>query len=296
MKILLLYYTGTYNTRFLSNRLKARFVNEGHEVDLYEINPLKIEPLDYSKYDLLGLGYPIYGFNAPWPFLKFVRKQKFPKGLKTFIYKNSGETYSANDASSKGLVKKLKKDGAVVSNEYHFIMPYNIHFRFEDDLIREMIEMDDKLLDILLYEVTGNIPNIKKYRFIDRFITQMVSIQFAGGDINSFFYRVDKTKCVKCGICVKNCPTQNIAYNKKGNIKFKHNCLMCMRCSLNCPKDAIRIGFLEGWRVNGPYDLEKISKNPLPERIINEDTKGFFKCYVKTYRDIENRHKEIFGI
>lgn len=134
MKYLLVYYTGTYNTRYLTGLLKERLIESGVQTDVYEIDPLKPEKLDLSGYDAVGLGYPIYGFNAPYPFLKFIRKQKFPKGIKTFIYKNSGETYHANDASSVNLVRKLKRDGAQINNEYHFMMPYNIHFRFEKSL------------------------------------------------------------------------------------------------------------------------------------------------------------------
>ena len=64
-------------------------------------------------------------------------------------------------------------------------------------------------------------------------------------------------------MCIKNCPMNNIFKNKKGKIKFKHNCMMCMRCSFFCPKDAINIGFLQwwGWKVNGAYDFKNILKN-----------------------------------
>ena len=64
MKVLLIYYTGTYNTRYLTDKVEAEFVRRGHEVDRVEINcdtPVK----DVSAYDLLGFGYPIYGFNSP---------------------------------------------------------------------------------------------------------------------------------------------------------------------------------------------------------------------------------------
>ena len=97
----LLYYTGTFNTRYVTDKLQTRLQALGWNVDRYEIDPTNNERLDFSRYDILGLGYPIYGYCAPWPFLKFIRKQKFPKGLKAFIYKNSGETEKANDASSK---------------------------------------------------------------------------------------------------------------------------------------------------------------------------------------------------
>lgn len=298
MKCLLLYFTGTYNTRYLTSLLKTKLEREGYVVDTYEIDPLNNERLDFSRYNIVGLGHPIYGYCAPWPFLKFIRKQKFPKGLKAFIYKQSGETQHANDASSKYFLRKLKRDGVVVNNEYHFIMPYNIHFRFDERLVKEMLMMDDKLLEILVYEVKNNIPNKKRYKLWPRIVSSVVSRpQYIGGDVNSFLYKVDKDKCCGCDLCIKRCPTKNIYRAEDGTIKFHHHCLMCMRCSFFCPKDAIHIGFLDdwGWKVNGGYDFEKINKIELAEPYITKDTKGFFRCYVETYEKINKRYKEIFG-
>lgn len=295
MKCLLIYFTGTFNTRYVSRRLQEKLENAGYEVALYEIDPMNTERLDLSGYDLIGLGYPIYGYNAPWPFLKFIRHQKFPKGVRTFIYKNSGETEKVNDASSLFVWRKLKRSGAVIENEYHFLMPYNIHFRFQDDLVKEILDMDEKLYDILIYEISNRIPNIKRYKLWHRIVTRAVSIQFLGGDVNSFFYKVDSEKCSGCGLCIKQCPMQNIYWDENGHIKFHHHCLMCMRCSFFCPQDAFDIGILQGWRVNGRYDFEKINKIQLDKPVITPDTKGFFECYIDTYNYINNRYKELFG-
>ncbi len=297
MKCLLIYFTGTFNTRYVSQLLKKKFENVGCGVDLYEINPLQTEQLDFSGYDLIGLGYPIYGFAAPYAFLKFVRAQHFPKGAKCFIYKNSGETKHANDASSIYVLHKLHRDRVDVRNEYHFVMPYNIHFRFEDELIREMFMMNDKLMDVLVYEVMNNIPNLRRYKLWPRFVTAVVSKpQYIGGDVNSFLYKVDESKCVNCDLCVKRCPTQNIYRDENGKLKFHHHCLMCMRCSFYCPTDAFYIGFLDqwGWKVNGGYDFQKIERLELEHPVITDKTEGFFHCYIETYKKINQRYNELF--
>ncbi len=70
---------------------------------------------------------------------------------------------------------------------------------------------------------------------------------------------------------------------------------MCMRCSFTCPKDAIKIGLFEGWHVNGPYDFKKIRELENNKKIITEETKGFFKCYIETYNTVKEKHKELFG-
>ena len=90
MRYLLIYYTGTHNTRYLVNKLKQRLELDFNEVDTLEIK-CDTKPIDTKVYDYIGLSYPIYGFNAPMPFNKYLRKLKFEKDQKYFVFKNSGE-------------------------------------------------------------------------------------------------------------------------------------------------------------------------------------------------------------
>lgn len=281
----------------MTQKLKERLEKESWSVATYEIDPLNNERIDFSSYDIIGLGYPIHGFAAPWAFLKFIRHQKFPKGIRAFIYKNSGETYHENDASSKFVLRKLRRDKVDIKNEYHFLMPYNIHFKYDEYLVREMLEMDKKLLEILVYEVINKVPNLEPHKLWPSIVASVVARpQYIGGDVNSFFYKVDKEKCNGCGLCIKRCPTHNIYIKKNGEMGFHHHCLMCMRCSLYCPTDAFHIGFLDnwGWKVNGGYNFNKIEQIKLDKPYITDETTGFFRCYIETYAKINKRYKEIF--
>lgn len=293
-KCLLIYYSGTGNTKYVTEKLEQNLTDVNFDVEVYRINPLKIEKIDLTKYDIIGVGYPIYGFNMPGIVHKFFKKQKFFKGQRVFVYKNSGETYSANDSSSLALRHILKRQKANFTNEYHFMMPYNIHFRFDEKLISEMLQMDKKLMKILIKEITDGIPNLKKYKFINNLINYPLRLTYIGGNINVLFYRVNKDKCVNCGKCIDLCQNKNIYKDKKGNIKFHHKCLMCMNCTLNCPKDAIKMGLFNSWRVNKPYNFSQIEQIKNEEKIITDETKGFFKCYIKTYKEIEKRYSELF--
>jgi NAD-dependent dihydropyrimidine dehydrogenase PreA subunit len=294
MKILLIYYTGTYNTRYLTGKVKERFTERGDEVDTVEID-CNTPPCSTEGYDLVGFSYPIYGFNAPLPFDRYVAKLKFPEGQKYFIYKNSGEVLAMNNASSRILIKKMKRDGAVLAGEYHFVMPYNIHFPFERDFVREILYMNGKLLDIMMHDLDLGIVKRIPSNLIYNMGAFFVGIQKIGGDVNSFLYKVDEKKCIDCGLCIKRCPHDNI-YRQNGKIKFHHHCDMCMRCSFFCPTDAIRIGFLDGWRVNGAYDLAAMEKDGKPDvPYITSESRSFYKCYISYFEKINKEHEKIFG-
>lgn len=294
MKYLLIYYTGTYNTRFLTEMLKTRLLSDSNVVDTVEINA-NTPFADVNGYDFIGFSYPIYGFNAPLPFERYVKKLKINKGQRYFIYKNSGETLAMNNASSRILLKIMKKRKAEFCGEYHFIMPYNIHFPFDKDFVKELLQKDLKLIEILVHNLNNGIAPKIKSNFIYNAAAFFVSIQKIGGNVNSFLYKVDKNKCINCSLCINNCPENNIVV--KGNkIIFRHSCDMCMRCSFFCPTNAINIGFLEGWKVNGDYNLNKLLQEGSPEKpYITENSKGFYKCFIKSFKKIDEDYKKIFN-
>lgn len=292
MRVLLIYYTGTYNTRFLVSKVEERFKEIGDSVEKIEVDA-DTEKIDVTSFDYIGISYPIYGFNVPHPFIKYLKKLIFKKNQKYFIFKNSGETLPINNASSRKIIRILNKYKVNFCGEYHFIMPYNIHFEFPYNFIRQIIDEDKKLLDIMFYNLEHNICPAIKSKFIYNIGAFFVGIQSFGGNINSFFYKVDKNKCNKCGLCIKQCPHKNIAICKE-KIKFYHHCDMCMRCSFYCPKKAIHIGFLERWRVSKYYDLSKMWLDNSPyEPYINKDSKGFYHCFIKSFSDIDQRYDQI---
>ncbi len=209
-----------------------------------------------AEYDYVGFAYPIHAFNAPYLVYEFVRKLPIVQNKNVFVVKTSGEPLALNNASSLHLADKLKRKGYFLTNEYHYVMPYNIIFRHTDLQAQKMWNTAKLLVPIDVNDILKGNKNLPKQPFFGRFVSWLLRIEHRAMRVNGKFFKVSND-CTKCMQCVKNCPTKNITYNKEtGKFQFSDNCAMCARCAFQCPQNAVRIGILDGWRVNGKYNFE----------------------------------------
>jgi hypothetical protein len=66
-----------------------------------------------------------------------------------------------------------------------------------------------------------------------------------------------------------------------------------MRCSFFCPTDAIGIGYINSWRVNGVYRFAAIEKNESLELpYITKDAKGFYRCFIRYFAKIDKAYSD----
>ena len=293
-KAVIICFSGTGNTLFLASLIKDRLEKESlYVAEIYSIESNK-EIIDLTIYDLIIFSYPVYAFNTPIIFDKYLKKIKLLKNKKYYILKQSGEPLALNNSSSRYIKRKLRKNKITLNGEYHFLFPYNIHFRYSGELVKELYEASLKLLDIFIYDLKNNITSkIKSNPFI--YLNSLIfKIQRLGGPINSYFYKIDYNKCVKCNKCMNNCPTNNIVkINDK--YKFQNKCIMCLRCSFFCPKNAISIGMLENWKVNGEYDYNKIiNDDNIKGNFLKNHQKGFYGFFKKYFKDLDDKYNQYF--
>lgn len=287
-KVIIYFFSGTYNTRYVAEKYAESFTKVGCSVTLCDVTA-KSQFVAPDEFDLVGLGYPIHAFNCPELFYKFVKNANIV-GKDYFIFKVSGEPLPLNDGSSHLIVRKLAKNNCLLVGETHFLMPYNIMFRHDDGLVAQMVFYAEKLAEGNVNELmNGQAPRIE-HTFWSRVVSFLFRIEWFGAKLNGFFYHAD-SKCVKCGKCVNNCPTCNIKA-KSDRLEFGGKCAMCMRCVLNCPIDAIHIGLFNGWKVSGAYDFDKICAKRFNRfDYITCDTQGWQKCYYEYFLRLDERLK-----
>lgn len=287
-KVVIYLFSGTGNTRITGEFLKEHFENRGVEVTLYNIAfPYKRIP-DPNDFDLVCFGYPIHAFNFPKPFFQFVKNRlpKITNEVKNcFIFKVSGEPFFFNNASSAHLMETLRKKNLHLIGEKNILMPYDIIFRYSDDLAKQMYLYNKAITEGIVTLLINEKKESIKYNVFLRFLSFLFRIEWIAGAVNCKLCHVDMKKCSNCNLCINKCPTNSIYIKKNGKIGIHPSCSICMNCAYSCPKDAFFMGFLNHWKVNGRFNYVKLANDPLIKgTYINKSTKGYFKKFIHYYK------------
>ncbi len=278
MPTLIYVFSGTGNTLTVGKEI-ASYLGNAKVIEIKDLAPIE----DLDSYDLVGFGYPIHAFRAPEIFIDFLKRLPKVRKKRCFIFKSSGEGLHLNDASSIKAMRVLRKKGFQVVSEASYLMPYNIIFRFSDSLAKEMYVYSLAQSFLLADHLEKQASNKMPLRLYARMVPPLFRIEWWFAKANGKYYKVALNRCVRCLRCVKACPTQNIVYDGE-SFKFKNKCVLCLKCAFNCPTDAISIGLLNNWKVNGDYHLESLAADPAipflstqPKGIIEKTANRYFK-------------------
>lgn len=250
--IVLIYYSGTGNTKTVTIELAKLLEKEDYSVEL--INAEDIESLKKTdiKDKVIGLGFPIYGHDYPIIIMDNVLKYLDTNGNinPVFIFSTSWKTpgIGINHIS-----KKLKKKNIYTIAKKEFLCPSNgwtCCTTYDSKKFKGM-HFDENLFTSIKkfsQEVNSSITKFNdrpysKISFINPLEKVLVKLS---KNIEAKLwtdFKIDTNKCIKCHKCVNNCPVNNITVddNKISFINTK-SCLYCMRCISNCPADAITLG------------------------------------------------------
>lgn len=281
MRALFAVFSGTGNTRRVSDGLADELRALGHDAEIYPIrNEAPMPALD--AFDVLILAYPVHAFNAPAAALAFMKKLPAAEGMPAYLLRTSGEPSKLNDASGITPKRILAKKGYDVLGELSYVMPYNIIFRHSDGMAARMWRDAELRFPEDAAAIAAGVGEKRRVNALRRMVAFVCRIEHTAMPVLGKTFRASKKKCVGCGACAGLCPRGNIKM-VDGRPKFGTHCVGCMACSFGCPEDAIRISVLNLWRVNGKYSFEG---EPATDE---ENCRYCRKMYLKYFHAIEDR-------
>ena len=279
MKVLFTVFSASGNTLRVAKLFSERLSERGAECETVRIREDMAAP-DVASADTLVIGYPVHGFNAPQNVVDFAKGLPECENKVYYIIKTSGEPLHVNDASSRILDRILKKKGYIKRGEFHYVMPYNMIFRHSDDMAALMWQAARNTAPADADKIFAGEEAQLKAGLLAVMTRFVVAVEHKAMPYLGRLFKVKKEKCISCGKCAKLCPMLNIEM-KDGLPVFGKNCIGCTACSFNCPADAISIGVLNGWKVNGAYKFA-----PPREGLTRKDVCNYWRgSYIRYFRE-----------
>lgn len=234
-----IYLSGSGNTKHIVTLLLNELGNAGICAP--------IESDDVKKAlegDEIIIAYPTMFSNIPYLVRDFINSNEAVwKGKKIFLITTMG--LFAGDGTGCA-ARLLKKYGAEITGGLQIVMPDSIGDckalkKSKEQNKAVIVKADQRIIEAARKMREGNYPK--------------EGLSFAAHLAGLFgqrlwFYnkttgytdkvKIDPSKCIGCGICAKNCPTQNIRI-ENGKAVASSKCTMCYRCINHCPKQAMTL-------------------------------------------------------
>lgn len=249
MKITGLYFSGTGNTKWVAEKLKNSLIKRNHEVDMFSIEEIEVEDLieQFKKSDIIGFLYPGYGCDMPKVYEEYLEKFeniKLKENIKAFSIMTAAMYVADGAIITKPLCKRI---GVELMWANVIIMPCNFDtpvplFKIPTD--KKIVNMKKRALTKIEKMVDRIEKNEKFYDGGDIFNVVTGKMHRGGwkGAMDKYDIKINESKCISCGKCVKLCPANNLSISEKGQpVKTNGNCSVCLRCINNCPTYAIRM-------------------------------------------------------
>lgn len=276
MRCIIYVFSGTGNTMLVAEEYAASL---GPETHIAAIDSSFMDLPSPDGYQLVGIGYPVHAFNAPEIVERFARELKPSVHQDLFIFHTGGEGLHFNDTSSVRIRRILRKDFTILS-ERHYVMPYNMIFRHSDAMVKHMVTYMRKLVPLHVSSILAKRTEGMRLMPFSRIVSSVLRIEWLYAKLQGPTMRAGNS-CTGCGLCARRCPMGNITV-VNGRPVFGRNCSLCVRCSFSCPVDAISIGLLNGWRVNGPYEVDRImADQTIPDTIPIEKLPRLYRKYYR---------------
>jgi ferredoxin/flavodoxin len=264
LRILILYFSGTGNTDFVGKYLYRKLESLSVDFDLHISSIENMLPERTNEFDLLIIGFPVYAGAPPEFFVRYINGMPAAaqKGVFVFCTRAMFVGHAIKDIyiqmEAKGYIplgyaiigmpgsdglpfmsQNSKYVQRALSKDYNELREIN---RLAERINRAIGQINQGTSVITMRSIAPKgIPLLNQ-------LFQLlwnIGYKFAEKKIKLRF-RVEGEKCVRCGLCIKQCPAKNISL-KNGSIIFDTRCYLCMRCINQCPKEAVQIG---KWTIN----------------------------------------------
>lgn len=225
-------FSGTGNTLIVSKALKQELESSGVDVKLFAME--KEDPKNIDLSGAIGLSFPVAVFTSYPLVMDFITKMPKAEGTPVFMFSTMGGAAAGMKSYLRSLL--LKKGYRPVGAK-QIVMPDNFTPTPAKDKINpDIVDKGTQTIRCFAKQLLsgsskwGYFPLLPSLIFkLSQYIMRRPSFKKA--------VKINRNKCIKCGLCSKLCPVGNIVMREYP--AFLDKCEVCMRCISYCPKGAL---------------------------------------------------------
>jgi ferredoxin len=209
--------------------------------------PTKKAQILIDNASVVGLGWPIYGSDAPNIIKTFVKNMPIVEN-KPFLTFCTQMLFSGDGAIV--MSRKLEAKGYVQKWAMQFNMPNNLPMvgsplSVSDDYLsheEKYLDHARKKAEYLAFMILKNVEHIKGASIFHTIAAMSQRPVFRA--MHGAFEKMIKVNddCTGCGLCSDICPTNALKIEGERAVRVKkEECTLCLRCVNFCPKNAVNL-------------------------------------------------------
>lgn len=235
---MILYFSGTGNSRFVAERiadaLGDSLISVNDKIRNSDFSPLS----DDSRFVFVC---PTYAWRIPAVCEDYIINTDFNGTDKIwFVMTCGGETGD----SEKYLKKLCAEKNLTFMGLAPIVMPDNYIIMFsavDKKTADRIVEKAEPAIDNAINRLSENKKFVQtRSNLYDKAMSSIVNPMFYSMYVHDNKFTAGDN-CIGCGVCEKKCPLGNIEI-KGGKPVWNGNCTHCMACISYCPETAIEFG------------------------------------------------------
>ncbi|MHA1724028.1 MAG: EFR1 family ferrodoxin [Promethearchaeota archaeon] len=243
MKIALIYFSATGNTRTIADQIKQQLTLAKIKIDTIDITTPDVREglLNSLDHDKIIFGFPIYYRRAPEIIRTWLKKLK-KKERKCAVYFTYGGV-TTTGVALQDIVSILNERGFNLLAAAEFLGSHTFNLAGWNLMNDRPNEEDKTVARTFAQEILKKFTNKNVKPIYFKPLSRYENKNFdekarSTKKIIPLPYIIPKA-CVYCGNCEKSCPNRAIVMQKSKINKMK--CIRCLRCLIICPENAIKI-------------------------------------------------------
>lgn len=247
MKSAIIYFSQTGNTKKIAEAIKRGIVSAAGRCDIFKLKDVKAA--DLPRYDLIGLGCPVFAYREPANVRDFIESLPPLNGKHSFVFATHGTVLGKALAT---MSWALHQKGMVVIGSYHcyadvFVpgIPYPwFTTGHPDETDLNQAEAFGRQMADLSQKITrGEAGPISKPKMAEWGQNLRARLRMT----------LNRERChyPECRLCIDNCPMNGIDLSVKPFV-FRRNCISCFFCEQVCPYGAIEVDWEILWSTGQP--------------------------------------------